>query len=135
MEAFPDVVNLLRHYLIQHVPGVDVWTRVPRNPPDRMVQIRRVGGVATPPVRDHPRVDIFAWARDEHTAMQLGLQVRAAMWALPGSDLNGTQVYSVSEFMGLRQIDDPATGSPQVWATYQLMVRADAAIHPAHRPI
>jgi hypothetical protein len=138
--AFPDAVDLVIGYLDPIVAPVKVANRVPNPRPDRFVQVRRVGGPAQVPVRDRPRLDVFAWAPTDPQAMALALQVRTALWALAGTNLLGVAVYRVSEFMGPRQDDDtlPATtttttggGTPRVWATYELDLRADDVIHAA----
>lgn len=129
--AFPDVNDALIAYLTPIVNPVAVVSRVPDPRPAQLVQVRRVGGTATPPVRDAARMDVWAWGPDDKAAMDLALQVRAAVWALSGTTLLGFQVYRVSEFLGPRLDDDPLTNSPRAWATYSLLVRASSAIHPA----
>jgi len=37
-------------------------------------------------------------------------------------------VYRVQEMLGPTSTDDPLTGTPRVWATYTIDVRADDAI-------
>lgn len=129
--AFPDVTGLLVDYLDPVVAPVLVASRVPKDRPAKLVQVRRVGGTPLLPVRDQPRLDVFCWAKTDPEAMALALTVREAIWALSGNDLLGPVVYAVAEFMGPRQDDDPVTGTPRVWATYALSVRADDAIQPA----
>lgn len=132
--AFPDVAALVVTYLAPIVGAVPVSSRVPHPRPPRFVQVRRVGGTPLTPVRDRPRLDVFAWAPIDPEAMSLALTVRSAIWALSGRTTLGVTVYSVAEFMGPRQDDDPRTGTPRVWATYELTVRADDAIQPAPTP-
>jgi hypothetical protein len=129
--TFPDVNEALITYLTTIVGPVPVVSRVPDPRPQELVQVRRVGGAATPPVRDSARMDIWAWGPDDKTAMDLALQVRAAVWALSGTTLLGFPCYRVSEFLGPRLDDDPVTNSPRAWATYSLLVRADNAVEPA----
>jgi hypothetical protein len=129
--SFPDANAALITYLTTAVDPVTVVSRVPDPHPEELVQVRRVGGAATPPVRDAPRIDVWAWGPDDKRAMELALEVRGAVWALSGTSLLGFPCYRVSEFLGPRLDEDPVTNSPRVWATYQLMVRADAAIEPA----
>ena len=128
--AFVDIIPLVRAHLVD-VVDVPVVVRVPDPRPDRFVQIRRVGGLAQPPVRDQARLDVWAWAPDDEPAMALALAVRTALWALPGRTLDGVPVYRIAEFLGPRLDEDPATSSPRVWATYDLSIRADSAIHLA----
>lgn len=129
--AFPDVTGAVITYLTPIVAPVRVVSRVPDPRPARLVQVRRVGGTGTAPVRDAARLDVWAWGPDDRTAMTLALQVREAVWALSGTTLLGVTCYEVSEFLGPRLDDDPLTNSPRVWATYSLLVRADSAINPA----
>jgi len=129
--AFPDVTGAVITYLTPIVAPVRVVSRVPDPRPARLVQVRRVGGTGTPPVRDAARLDVWCWDPDDRTAMTLALQVREAVWALSGTTLLGVTCYEVSEFLGPRLDDDPLTNSPRVWATYSLLVRADSAINPA----
>lgn len=128
---FPDVTAALIGYLTPIMTPVRVVSRVPDPRPDRLVQVRRVGGTATPPVRDAARMDIWCWAPSDQPAMALALSVREAVWGLSGTTLLGATCYEVSEFLGPRLDEDPVTNSPRVWATYSLLVRADSAINPA----
>ena len=129
--AFPDVVGLTIAYLGPIITPTAVVSRIPKPRPVELVQVRRVGGPALPPVRDQARLDIFCWAATEPDAMALAGTVRSALWALSGNDLLGPMVYEVAEFLGPRQDDDPITGTPRVWMTQSLAVRADDAIQPA----
>lgn len=129
--TFPDVNTALIAYLKPVHAPVKVVSRVPDPRPRRLVQVRRVGGPAEPPVRDAARIDIKCWAPDDDAAMALALEARAAVWALSGTTLLGVPCYQVSEFLGPRLDDDPVTSSPVAWATYSLLVRANAAVNPA----
>ncbi|MBB4935648.1 hypothetical protein F4561_006557 [Lipingzhangella halophila] len=129
--AFPDIFPPLRAHLLPVVDPVPVVTRVPDPRPERLVQMRRVGGQAQAPVRDRARFDVWCWAPTDDEAMGLALDVRGALWALSGTDQIGPPVYRVEEFLGPRHDDDPTTSSPRVWATYELTIRADSAIYLA----
>lgn len=126
--AYPDVIALLRTYLLPIVTPVAVVSRVPDPRPVRLVQIRRVGGTQLRPVRDQSRVDVLAWDDDDPGAWVLAELVRRSVHALARTTLLGPTVYRVQETLGPRQIDDPLTGSPRVMATYLIDVRADDAI-------
>jgi hypothetical protein len=130
---WPDAVAAVVAYLQPAVAPVPVVSRVPQvsAPRPPLVQVRRVGGAALPPVRDLARLDVFAWHQEDTGAMDLALQVRAALWATAGTDRLGPVCYRIAETMGPRQYDDPASGTPRVWATYDLALRADGAIQPA----
>lgn len=131
-----DIIPALRSYLLPLVAPADVATRVPDPYVAPMVQVRRVGGNALPPVRDRPRLDVWCWHDTDQESMALALTVRAAVWALSGTTLLGGVVcYAVEEFLGPRLADDPirgtAGGGRRTWATYQLTVRDDTIIQPA----
>lgn len=129
--AFPDANGLLIAYLTPLRAPVPVVSRVPDPRPSQLIQVRRVGGGALWPVRDSARLDIWAWAPDDKTAMDLALAVRADIWKLAGTQLLGVPCYRVQEFLAPRLDDDPVTNSPRAWATYSLDVRASDVISPA----
>lgn len=128
--AYPDVIKLLREYLLGPNVGlqVPIASRVPNPRPPTWLQLRRIGGPQLLPVRDQPRIDAFAWAPTEPEAWALAEQVRRNIHALAGTTLLGPVVYRVQEFLGPRQLDDPETSTPRYLATYTLDVRADDAI-------
>jgi hypothetical protein len=127
--GFTDVVTTIVGYLAGVLDPVPVATRVPEERPVEFIQVRRVGGPALPPVRETVRLDVFCWAETEVRAYQLGTYVREALWALNGQVLGGLPIYEVGEFMGPTMTADDQTRTPQLWATYELIVRADGAIH------
>lgn len=131
--AWPDAVRLVIAYLTPIVAPARVVSRLPQDaaPREPLLQVRRVGGPALPPVRDVARLDVWAWGPDEGEAWDLGLAARGALWLLPGTTALGVTCYRIEEFMGPRQQDDPASQTPRVWATYELHLRADSAIQPA----
>lgn len=126
--AYPDVIALLHAYLSPIVAPTAVASRVPLPRPVSLLQIRRVGGGQLRPVRDQPRVDVFAWAPTDPDAWTLAELVRRSVHALAGTVLLGPTVYRVDETLGPRSLDDPETGTPRVWATYSIAVRANDAI-------
>ena len=137
--AFADVEVLTIAYLntVADLNGVTVATRVRDERDDEFVQVRRVGGVPVVPVRESVRLDVHCWAVDavggETRATQLASIVRTAMWALAGTTLldPAHPVYQVGEFLSPRSLDDPSTGTPRVWATYEIVIRADDIVHVA----
>lgn len=128
MVAFDDVTALVIAYLAPILNPVLVATRVPDTRPDELIQVRHVGGPALPPLRLTYRFDVFAWAQTEPRAAQLGGYVRSAVWALPGTDALGITCYQVGEFKGPSMTQDEETRIPQDWATYDLVVRAEAVV-------
>lgn len=128
---FPDAIAPIITYLNSQLaePVVSrVPSAVPR--PETFVVIRRSGGTAVYPVRDRLRMDVWAWAQSDPEAMDLAIACRENIWALSGTNTLGLMVYRVGEFMAPQQFDDPETGVPRVWATYELDIRADGVISP-----
>ena len=131
MTAFPDIVTLVVGYLGAAMAPIPVATEVPAQRSPEFIQVRRVGGPALPPVREVVRLDTFSWAATEARAYQVGQMVREAIWALNPQVLSGCPVYEVAEFLGPTMTADDDTRSPQLWATYELTVRADGAVRRA----
>jgi hypothetical protein len=129
MTQWYPVVTMVVGYLAGMVDPIPVATEVPEARPPEFIQVRRVGGPAVAPVRESVRIDTFAWAATEERAYAIGNQVREAIWALHGQALAGLPVYEVAEFMGPTMTADDQTRTPQLWTTYELLVRADGAIH------
>lgn len=121
MTSYPDAEDLLIGYLMPIV-DVPVSTRVPRERPDRWVQVRRSGGI-NDVVRDRPRIDVFAWGSDEGDAHDLCMTARSALHALEGTTLLGPVCYGVEEFLGPTRSDDRESGAPRMWMTVQLSLR------------
>lgn len=132
--AFADVVALAVTYLGNVVAPVTVTSRVPKTRPAEFVQVRRAGGVPRPPVKELVRLDVFTWAESDPRALELGTDVRTAMWALSGTTLLGVTVYEVDEFKSLDSADDELTGTPRSWSTYALVIRANEIIHTPDTP-
>ena len=129
--AFADPVALLVAYLAPIVAPVAVASRIPNPRPVEFVQVRHVSGTALRPVREVVRLDVFAWAETEPRAHELGIDIRTAVHLLSGNTSLGTVVYDVDEFKSPSDDDDPDTGTPRSWATYDLTLRADEIIQPA----
>lgn len=125
---FPDVTALLVTHLTPIIAPTPLFVDVPDPRPDEFAQVRRIGGLANPPVRDNPHVDAITWAPTAQQAMSTLLTIRGELWALPGTATLGLAVYRLSEILGPKQLTDPETGSPMAIATFELQVRADNAI-------
>ncbi len=128
MTTFPDLIALLQSPLATVVTPVAVGTRVPEERPAEHLQLRRVGGVKVPPVRERVRLDVFARAATEPRAFAILDQARVYINGLHGTSTLGIPVYRVEESMGPRQDDDDLTHTPMAWMTFLLLIRADAAI-------
>jgi hypothetical protein len=128
--AYPDIISLLRTYLLAAPVslGVTVASRVPDPRPTQWLQLRRVGGTQQRPVRDQPRIDAIVWDDDEPGAWTLADKVRRAIHDLAGTTKLGPMVYRVDEFLGPTFSDDTVAGAVRVMATYSISVRADDAI-------
>lgn len=130
--AWPDIIPaLITHLDAQSsLDGVTVANEVPSPIPTKLLQVRRVGGPAAPPVRDKPRIDLIAWADSAAEAMAVALAARTLVHALWGVTLSpsGIVVYRIEEFLGPRQLDDPLTGKRRVLQTQTITHRADEAI-------
>ena len=131
MADFVDSLELLSDYLNSELSPTPVVTKVPSSRPTEFVNVRRAGGVSLPPVRERVRFDVWAWSTSEPEAMDLAMACRRSIWALAGNDSLGVTVYRVEEFLSPTQYEEPETGIPRVWATYELDIRADGIIHRA----
>lgn len=129
--SFADPIALLVAYLGPALAPVPVASRVADERPLEWLQVRRVGGPALPPVREAVRFDVFAWAETEERATIIGHQARSAVWALAGTDRLGVTVYTVGEFMGPTMTQDEETRSPQLWITFEVLIRAVDVMHIA----
>ena len=112
-----------------HAP-IPVGSRVPDDRPAEFIVARRLPAPEVPPVRDTYRLDVQHWvAEDEPRAIELCNITRTALRALAGNDGLGVTVYQVNTFKGISVVNDPDTGTPIGWVTYDLIVRADDVIH------
>ncbi len=130
--SFPDVTGALIDYLTDnnvHAADVHISASIPDDDRDKSVQVRRVGGSAMPPVRDSPIMEFRHWGETARGAAQAAGLTRAALWALPGTDLlgAGVTVYRLDE-TGYRDVSDPLTGRPLSILTVNIQIRADSAI-------
>jgi len=71
---------------------------------------------------------VHCWAPTDPEAWTLAELVRRGVHALAGTTLLGVTCYRVEETLGPTSLDDPLTGTPRVWATFSLSIRADDAI-------
>ncbi|MFC4335213.1 hypothetical protein [Salininema proteolyticum] len=126
-----DALATVGDYLRPLLAPATVASRPPGEdgpPSTPLIQLRRIGGRADPPVREHIRLDVWAWHTTEPDAWALALAARSAIWDAPGT-LAGC--YRVAEAAAPRSADDALGGMVRVWATYELTVRANDAIGPA----
>ena len=118
--SFPDAQLVVVEYLRVLLDPVPVGTRVPNPRPDRLVTLRRAGGVRGAVV-DRPRLDFFAWAQADEDAQDLIGAVRRHLAAMPG--LRGeVRVTGVAEFAGPVPAPDES-GQPRWLATWEIALR------------
>lgn len=126
--AFPDLLDLIRDHLATVYNPTPVVTRVPDSRPATFIQLRHAGGTDLRPVRVRERLDVFTWGTTEPAAQTLGLQVRATLHLLAGTNTLGVMCYALEEFLAPRPFDDVLAGAFRSWATYQFDLRANEAI-------
>lgn len=127
--AFDDPHLLGRQFLVDLHSPIPVGNRVPADRPAEFIVARRLPAPELPPVRDTYRLDVQHWAATEPRAMELCNLTRTAIRALAGNDDLGVTVYQIRTFKGASVVNDPETGTPIGWVTYDLIVRADDVIH------
>jgi hypothetical protein len=122
--TYPDAVALTLAHLAPLLAPVPVRSRVPDPRPVALLQVRRVGG-GDGLVRDFPLLELTAWDADEDDAHNLLMSARSHVHAMQGQVIDGVQCYTVAEFSGPRQSDDPRTGTPRYVMTVELSLRAE----------
>jgi hypothetical protein len=108
--------------------GVTIVGRVPRTYPDKLVVIKRGGGIWDWPVVDTPTIEVEVWALTETAAYELAGDVRALIHSLQGGAINNVAVYRVDEFSGPAWLPDPNTDKPRFVTTYSIR-------HREHLPV
>lgn len=106
---FPDVelwaTDFLRAALSErnegYAWGVYVSNTVPKDRRDRMVIVRRDGGLSDG-LRDNARLSVRIWAKKEQDATDLARLVQALLWAAP----DGNPVLSVNQQSGPTPVAD-----------------------------
>jgi hypothetical protein len=123
-----DLAGSLIVWLRPQLTGVTIVGRVPRIYPDRLVVIKRGGGVFDWPVTDTPMVEVEVWDLTETAAYQLAASVRARIHSLQGGALNGVAIYRVDEFGGPAWLPDPNTDKPRWVFTLSIRHRENLAV-------
>lgn len=127
--AFADPIVDMITYLEAQVPGLPFSSDIPNPRPTEFAQVRRIGGVADPPVREIVRYNIYTWAASPPRAYELLMLIRAAIWTLPGGTDLGYPCYKVVEFMGPTMTQDSQSGVPQGWYRPEITIRSEDVIH------
>lgn len=118
--AFPDVEELLSVHL-GAVLGVPAGTRLAAV--SSFVRVLRTGGPAPTRITDSPQVTIEAYHSRESGAIALLGRARRALADLPGTDLGGWAVKSVTELGGPANLPDPTTESHRYTFTAVVQIR------------
>jgi len=101
-----------------YAAGVYVGTRVPPERRDRMVLVRRDGGVRPDLVREVSRLAVRTWATTEQDANDLSRLVGALLWSAP----TGDPVLHVAQPTGSTPVADPS-GQPLRYQVIEVTTR------------
>lgn len=124
---FPDVELVVVEYLRTTLEArpepfaeATVDIRVPATMPERLVQVRRDGGVRLDNIREAARVTVNIFAETEADAADLTRLCRALLWAAP----NGSPVVRVNDGSGPVAIPDES-GRKRRFFTVEVIVRGE----------
>lgn len=101
-----------------YAAGVYVSNTVPAPRRDRMVVVRRDGGLRLDLLREVARLGVQVWATTEQDATDLARLVAGLLWAAP----NGDPVVKVTQPTGSTPAAD-ASRQPLRYMTFELTVR------------
>lgn len=118
--VFPDIEDLLSTHL-GTVLGVPVGTRLASV--STFVRVLRTGGPAPTRITDSPQVTIEAYHSRESGAIALLGEARRALADLPGTELDGWAVKSVTELGGPANLPDPTSESHRYTYTAVVQIR------------
>lgn len=124
--VFADAESLTVQQLKVALTNAHISSDVPTPLPDPLVTIQRVGGAVQNLVTDAPVLIVQAWSKDKATAHDLCMLARAHIHAMPGTTVNGTWVYKVTEVGGPGYFPDPDTSTPRYQFTVQMRTRGTA---------
>lgn len=134
--AFPDAEAVLVSYLNRELSrrgdAANVSTRhpsdveVPTRTGHRFVRVTRSGGPRAHIVADGAQMVVQCWDSDEVAAAELLQLVRALVWAMAGTDVDGTWVYRVQEFSGPVNYPDPDTDMPRYQISMNVSMKGRA---------
>jgi hypothetical protein len=122
---FPDIEELLTAYLGAAL-GVPAGTR--SSTADTYLRILRTGGPAPTRVTDSPQVTVEAYDPLESGALRLLGSARRELADLPGTELAGWSVKSVTEMGGPANLPDPNSTSKRYTMTAVVQIRGKQPI-------
>ncbi|MFJ8760845.1 hypothetical protein [Streptomyces cyaneofuscatus] len=123
-DAVAVITAYLRERLAAHGTPVPVASHVPNPRPARFVRVERIGGAATSPVTDRPRLDIEAWGADEGDAHDLVQLCRAVLGAARGRYQATTLARPATG--GPQWLPDKESGQPRYVFTFDVTLRGTA---------
>jgi len=100
--------------------AVDVYVSntVPTQRRDRMVVVRRDGGLRTDMLREVARLSVRTWGKTDQEASDLARLVGALLWSAP----TGDPVVRVTQPAGNTPVADPS-GQPLRYQTFEVTTR------------
>lgn len=122
---FPDIEDLLCTHL-EAVLDVPAGTRSASAAP--FLRVLRTGGPAPTRITDSPQVTVEAYHSRESGAIALLGRARRALADLPGTELDGWAVKSVTELGGPSNLPDPSSESHRYTYTAVVQVRGKQPI-------
>ena len=122
---FPDIEDLLTAYLGAAL-GVPAGTR--SSTAAKYLRVLRTGGPAPTRVTDSPQVTVEAYDTLESKALALLGKARRALADLPGTELQGWAVKSVTEMGGPANLPDPNSTSKRYTLTAVVQIRGKQPI-------
>lgn len=133
---FSDIEAFLQSYLTDQLTllgdSATVHTEVPEdrstiNQP-RFVLVPRVGGAADKSalVVDTPTIGIECWAETAVQAYDLVSKVRALIWGLRSSTVDGVTIYDIQEFAGPANLPDSRSTQKRYVYTVSIQYRGTA---------
>jgi len=122
---FPDIEDLLTAHLGAAL-GVPAGTR--SSTAAKYLRVLRTGGPAPTRVTDSPQVTVEAYDTLESKALALLGKARRALADLPGTELQGWSVKSVTEMGGPANLPDPNSTSHRYTLTAVVQIRGKQPI-------
>lgn len=122
--VFPDTASLVLNAIGDEL-GVDKYDTPPtnRDGTETFLVAQRFGGPSRVHVVDDASIVLEAWAPTRDGAHDLIQEARAQLHALQGTQVDGVQIYRVTEFAGPAWDPDPTSSHPRWTLRSQVSVR------------